>query len=109
MPLAEGDKGNPRRSASVLWELTSSLTAPLASQLIFIKLNIRAVLCKGRNIKQKVQEGGSRGADLPPGEALATALAAMGHPMQHRRQRIRSKVLALGIEFRLHVQVCLQR
>lgn len=47
--------------------------------LIFIKLNICAVLCKGRNIKLKVQSRGSGRADLTPGEALAASPAAMGH------------------------------
>lgn len=65
--LAEGGKYKPRHSSSILWELISSLTAPLASQLIFIKLSAPAVLWEGRNIKQKVQRGWSRRSDLTPG------------------------------------------
>lgn len=56
----EGDNATP--------ELTSSLTAPSSSQLIFIKLNICAVSCKGRNINQDVR-GASMRAALTAGQA----------------------------------------
>lgn len=47
-------------------ELTSSLAAPSSAQLIFIKLNICAVLCKGRNISQNAREAPRRAAQPPP-------------------------------------------
>lgn len=49
-------------------ELTPSLPAPSPSLLILAKLNICAVLCKGRNINQNVH-GAPRRAALPPCQA----------------------------------------
>lgn len=68
-----------------LWKMTSSLTAPSSSQLIFIKLNICAVLCKGRNINQNVR-GASRRAALTAGQAPATSLPWGTSVPQRRRE-----------------------